>query len=194
MKTEIEPLKQRVEETFGQRVNSAGDFDRLRDSIYTRTGELFSATTLKRIWGYLNEDVTPRVHTLDVLSRYAGWKDWESFVLMPNVSIQSGPVGSSFIDVTESMSPGDSLVLAWLPNRQCELTYKGQGWFEIVSSCNTRLQASDMFQCLHIIDGEPLYLDHLTRDGKNLGVYVCGRNSGVRIIASGTAILDAAGK
>lgn len=180
MKSKLELLRHRVEETFGRSVTTSRNFDLLRESIYARTGVLLSATTLKRLWGYLDEDVTPRLHTLDTLSRYAGWKDWESFLSSVNAGIQSGPVGSSCIDVIADLQPGDTLMLTWLPDRECIMRHKGDGWFEIVSSLNTRLQAGDTFQCLHVIDSEPLYLDHLTRGGVGLGVYVCGRKTGVR--------------
>ena len=180
MKNKWELLKQHVEKTFGRSVTTSRHFDLLRESIRARTGVLFCATTLKRHWGYLDEDVVPRLHTLDTLSRYAGWKDWESFLSSGDAGIQSGLVGSSCIDVIADLQPGDTLLLTWLPDRECTTRYKGDGWFEIVAASNTRLQAGDTFQCLHVIDSEPLYLDHLTRDGIGLGVYVCGRETGVR--------------
>lgn len=73
-KTEIHYLIRRVETSFGKAVVTARHFDELRESINVRTGVLLSATTLKRLWGYLDEPVEPRQHTLDVLCRYAGWK------------------------------------------------------------------------------------------------------------------------
>ncbi|MDE7419280.1 MAG: hypothetical protein K2N35_03635, partial [Muribaculaceae bacterium] len=54
----LKDLRMRVEETYGKEVFTplqveARAADRLR-----RTGKLLSPTSLKRLWGYLNEDKT----------------------------------------------------------------------------------------------------------------------------------------
>lgn len=177
--TDIKRLKQKVEACFGQPVKTSRHFDLLCESILKRTGILLSATTLKRFWGYLDEHVEPRLHTLDTLSRYAGWSNWQAFEEYPKSDIESGPVGQACIDVRRQLRRSDTITLTWHPDRVCDIQYLGDGEFEIVSSVNTRLKAGDHFRCSHIISNEPLYLDHLVRNGIDLGVYVCGRKSGV---------------
>ena len=179
MKTEYKLLCQKVEICFGQPVITARHFQTLSDSIFERTGVLLSATTLKRLWGYLNEDVEPRRHTLDTLSRYAGWAGWEAFCKAGPADADSGPVGRRSLDVIQDLRPGDILDLSWQPDRLCRIRHLGHGEFEVLSSAGTRIAAGDHFRCTMIIEDEPLYLDHLTRGGDDLGVYVCGRKNGV---------------
>ena len=51
--------------------------------------------------------------------------------------------------------------------------------FRVIASENTRLKAGDTFECSLIIEGEPLYLDHLKQTGQLSISYVCGKLSGV---------------
>jgi hypothetical protein len=51
--------------------------------------------------------------------------------------------------------------------------------FRVIASENTRLKAGDTFECSLIIEGEPLYLDHLKQTGQQSISYVCGKLSGV---------------
>lgn len=180
MSDEIKALLQHVETCFGHEITTSRHFDALRFDIFKRTGTLLSPTTLKRLWGYLDEPVTPRVHTLDTLCRYAGWADWQTFLRAPQADAESGPVGRTCIDVKRQLHRGDTLALTWAPDRLCKILYLGNEEFQITDAQNTRLRADDRFRCSHIICDEPLYLNHLTRDSADLGTYVCGRKSGIR--------------
>lgn len=75
----IAQLRQKVEETFGQEIKTPKDFENLSQAVSDSTKTYISATTFKRMWGYLTEPVTPRKTTLDVLSQYVGYKDWNAF-------------------------------------------------------------------------------------------------------------------
>lgn len=181
MKTDnIDRLRRQAEACFGRPASTSRHFEELSESIFSRTGQLLSTSTLKRLWGYLDEPVTPRLHTLDTLSRYAGWPDWKEFSEAPNADPESGPIGRPHLDVRHDLRRGDRVRLSWAPDRVCEIWYLSDLEFEIFSARNTRLQAGDRFRCSSIISDAPLYLDHLTRQGDDLGVYVCGRRSGVR--------------
>ena len=64
----IEQLRLAVERKAGRKMQTNKDFDCLSDSVYDQTHAKISTTTLKRIWGYLSEGVTPRRYTLDQLA------------------------------------------------------------------------------------------------------------------------------
>lgn len=179
MTTDISRMRKAVEACFGSSLKSSRHFEALSDSIHERTGILLSPTTLKRVWGYLDENVNPRLHTLDTLCRYAGWNGWHDFTDNQHDDIESGPIDRPRLDVRRELKPGDAVVLTWKPERVCEVKFLGDDRFVVNSSKGTRLQPGDCFRCTSIIAGEPLYLDHLTRSGADLGVYVCGRNTGI---------------
>ena len=75
----IKQLRRVVERTLGRKMQTNKDFDCLADSIYEKTHAKISTTTLKRIWGYLSEGVTPRRYTLDQLARFIGYDDFDAF-------------------------------------------------------------------------------------------------------------------
>lgn len=175
----LQELCRRVEDTYGKPVKTANQFETLAISIQERTGTLFSATTLKRIWGYLNENVEPRISTLDVLARYCGWESFAAFVADDSRETESGNVGGKSLRADKDVRRGERVRLMWNPGRVCVIEYTGGGSWRVVSSEGTRLNPGDTFRCMLIVAGEPLYLDNLVHEGCKPGVYVCGRRSGV---------------
>ena len=159
------------------------DFEELRERIYERLHLMVSSTTLKRIWGYLNDNVQTRPGTLDILARYIGYqsfKDYANCNVQYQEEIQSSPVLSRKLNVQDELSVNDKLLLTWHPNRQCEIIYKGNLSFKVLSSCNTRIQVGDTFTCSLLIEGEPLYIDNLYQGNRPPIAYVCGKKSGIR--------------
>lgn len=76
---ELNYLLKKVEQRYGRRISTSTDFEALSVAIDHKTGELVSASTLKRLWGYVSMRPTPRISTLDILSRYLGTRDFQTF-------------------------------------------------------------------------------------------------------------------
>ena len=75
----IEQLREAIEKETGRKMKTPKDFDYLSEVIERQLHEHISSTTLKRMWGYLAEPVTPRVSTLDILSQFLGHAGWDTF-------------------------------------------------------------------------------------------------------------------
>ena len=75
----IANLRREIETAVNRRLATPKDFDVLREMIFSRLHILVSATTLKRIWGYIDDNVSTRRGTLDILARYLGYADFEAF-------------------------------------------------------------------------------------------------------------------
>lgn len=176
---ELKALCRSVETVANFAVSTPKEFESLSQAICDRTGVLLSPTTLKRLWGYLDERVTPRRSTLDVLSRFCGWSDYEHFLSGITPDIESGNVGSKVIRAGVDIRPGGRVRLFWNPSRVCEIEYLGDLDWKVVESEGTRLKPGDRFRCPLIVSGEPLYLDNLIKDGNHAGVYVCGSKNGI---------------
>lgn len=173
-----------VEKALGKGIHTPKDFDYLRECIYARLNVLVSSTTLKRVWGYLNEGVQTRQGTFDILAQFIGYPNYEDYT--NNVSsikdeIQSSPVMSRKLNVAEELTQGDKLRIIWQPNRTCEVTYLGNLTFSVSTSQNTRIKKGDIFECALFIEGEPLYIDNLQQDSFAPIAYVCGKKSGIRL-------------
>ena len=171
-----------IEKAVGKELRTPKDYDMLRMRIYERLHVMISTTTLKRIWGYLNEEVMTRKGSLDILAQFIGYKDFDDYTVNAKScsEAQSSPVMSRRLNVPEELKAGDRLPILWHPDRQCEVVYLGNLMFRVLSSCNTRLQPNNTFQCSLLIEGEPLYLDQLIQDCHPPVAYVCGKRSGIR--------------
>lgn len=55
------------------------DCKTLSDKIFKKNGNRISETTFKRIYGFAFSKYSPSLFTLDVLSRYCGYKSWAAF-------------------------------------------------------------------------------------------------------------------
>jgi len=176
-----EQLRSEIETALKKKLQTPKDFEFLRERIYARLHILVSRTTLMRIWGYVDEGVTPRKGTLDILAQFLGYQDWDGYCqnsLLPKEQ-QSSPVMSRRLSVAKELVEGERLRLTWNPERICDIEYLGNLQFGVTASVNTRLKVGDTFECSLIIEGEPLYLDNLRQDGHPPIAYVCGKKSGV---------------
>jgi hypothetical protein len=169
-----------IEKALHRKLKSPKDFDLLSQSIWDRLHEQVSSTTLKRIWGYLTDDIQPRESTLDILARFIGYQDWNSYQQQEAACLESQFVMSRHLNVDNTLNQGDRLRLTWQPARVCDVEYLGNQVFKVIASENTRLRAGDTFRCSLIVEGEPLYIDDLQQEGHPPVVYVCGKKSGVR--------------
>ncbi len=173
-------LCEAVEQSINKKMRTPKDFDFLRDQIYQKLNVLISSTTLKRIWGYLSEESTPRDSSLSVLARFAGYADYESFCNRQSDGERpSDSILGRCLHVTEELAVGDRVILRWNPLRVCVIEYLGSAQFIVLSSEMTRLQPGDTFFCATLIEGEPLYLDRLCQEGRPPVGYVCGKKGGI---------------
>ena len=180
-KKSTEQLRSDIETALKKRLCTPKDFDFLRERIYARLHVLVSRTTLMRIWGYVDEDVTPRKGTLDILTQFLGYPDWDGYSqlsLLPKEQ-QSNPVMGRRLSVAKTLKRGEMLRLTWQPDRVCDILYLGNLQFRVTASEHTRLTEGDTFECSLIIEGEPLYLDNLIQGNLPAVAYVCGKKSGV---------------
>ena len=172
-----------IEKAINKEIRTPKDFDELREQIFKRLNLMVSSTTLKRLWGYLNDDVQTRSGTLDILAQYIGYSNYQDYVDNKDKykeEIQSSPVISRKLNVQDNLKVNDKLLLTWHPNRQCEIIYIGNLSFKVLSSCNTRIFPGDTFTCSLFMEGEPLYIDNLRQRNRPPIAYVCGKISGIR--------------
>lgn len=73
-------LRKRIEAAVDCKMRTPKDFNFLSECIFGKLHKNISATTLKRIWGYVDAgDTMPRTATLDLLAQFVDHADWEAF-------------------------------------------------------------------------------------------------------------------
>lgn len=75
----IDKLKSEIEIRFGRKISYQKDCNILSSCILNHTKEYLSPATLRRVFGFLTTNSNPSRVTLDILSRYIGFNDWEDF-------------------------------------------------------------------------------------------------------------------
>ncbi|MBP5369225.1 MAG: hypothetical protein J6Z01_12320 [Bacteroidales bacterium] len=77
---DIDLLKEAVEQKFGAKILYAKDCSALSDTVFEATGNKISETTIKRLWNLVASVFNPSKYTLNSLSKYIGYDDWDDFV------------------------------------------------------------------------------------------------------------------
>ena len=177
-------LRQLVEESADHAIATSNDFIFLSGEIRGRLNENLSVSTLKRLWGYVDGYASVRQSALDILARFVGFPDWETFV-SDYCEVES--VQSSHSVVSESLfakdlNVGDNVEIRWNPNRRLLLNYLGDNMFTIKESENAKLKVGDRFLCQRFILNQPLFVDVLGNEGQT-AVFVMGNKGGLTKIA-----------
>jgi len=118
----IHRLQKAVEVTFGRPVRTPQDFDLLSQSIFDKLHERISSSTLKRLWGYVSSSAIPRESTLDLLSKFVGYANYEDFC--QGEKIADSPSASPSAINTDSPKP-----LSSVDGKSVSHNRKSRFWF-----------------------------------------------------------------
>jgi len=177
---ELKYLLAEVEKHYGRKVLTTTDFEALSVVVEHECGEMISASTLKRLWGYVTNNSVPRVSTLNVLCRYLGIRDFSEFCKKMKESAENDSVYFSTKTVCLSdLLAGTRLRIGWMPDRIVEITLQDSGRFHVDSSMNSRLLEGDEFEASSFMLGYPLFIPMVYRDGEALASYIAGQQHGL---------------
>lgn len=175
---EIEKLKITIEESLNRKIKTPKDFTFLTGAIWERTHETISTTTLKRLWGYVKGYDNTRDTTLDVLTRFMGYNNWEDFLSKIDGETNSATVLSPHVNAN-NLSVGDRVKVSWMPNRHCTFRYLGEKKFIVEKAQNSKLKVDDTFCCDFFILHEPLYLSNLIQNNNPPVDFAVGKKGGL---------------
>ena len=182
---ELKYLLSEVEKKYGRGVNTTTDFEALSVVIEHDINERLSSSTLKRLWGYVSNNSSPSLTTLNILSRYVGTRDFRAFCedLMKRDLQESGFFTTSFI-LTSGLEKGARLRIGWNPDRLVLLEYQGDFLFRVLQNLNSSLQEGDEFEASSFFLGYPLYIPRILRDGDYTPSYIAGSVNGLTTLES----------
>ena len=182
-KPEITELLAIVEREYNRGLQTSTDFEEFSYHCKQQTGEHISTSTLKRLWGYVNDNHMPRQHTLDILAKYIGHENFSQFCIWLK---SSTAYNSSFFTTKQLLSkelvPGQEIEIGWSPNRYLRLRYEGESEFLITQAIQSKLQEGDRFETASFLLGEPLFLPYILRDETRTSPFIAGRNGGLTFI------------
>ena len=177
---EIIALRKDIEQHLGLTLHTPTDFQLLIQRIWNEQHTILSLSTIKRLWGYIDSSARPRISTLNTLSQFLGYTDWNAYLAA--LELRSETESNLFKGEgisSKDLAINDLVQVSWLPNRQCTFRYLGCNRFEVLESIHAKLQVGDTFETIAFIIGKPMYLDHLQRQDGTKTSYVAGKKNGL---------------
>ena len=179
----ITELKQLTEQLVGHPLKTSKDFAELHAKMLESNGETLGTTTLKRIWNYIGGDNALRESTLDVLCRFVGYSDWNTFVsdCCGETDRETSKMVVTKTLRSEQLNVSDKLEIRWNPNRHLTLKYLGNSTFDVITAENSKINAGMKLRCERFTVGLPLYVDIL-HDGQPPVLFEAGKKGGLTMI------------
>lgn len=176
-------LRNLIEESMSRKFETPNDFECLATMINVRLNDSLSISTLKRIWGYIDGYSTIREKTLNVLSRFVGYSDYQTFVdeyCTCEDAVSSKRLFNQSLD-TADLSLYSHVEIQWNPDRLCYLQYLGNNKFQVILSRNSKLSEGDTFKCNAFYLNQPLILDEFVHENQPACKFVVGNRGGLTV-------------
>ncbi len=184
MQPYIKSLLTAVEQYHSRPIRTTVNFEALSITVEQQTSERISASTLKRLWGYVADKHEPRRYTLDVLSKYIGHRDFDSFCeWLASQNLSDSDFFSAKKILSTSLQQGVRIEIGWNPDRYIILECLGENRFRVESSENSQLDVGDEFSVAIFMLGYPLYIPMVVRGGVVLSSFVGGKRGGLTILS-----------
>ncbi|MBR1596757.1 MAG: hypothetical protein IJ665_08740 [Phocaeicola sp.] len=179
----IQKLKEEVENKYGKKLKTSTDFEKFSIFIGEIQKHTLSSSTLKRIWNYVNDKHQPSITSLDILSKFLGFKHFNHFCefYADNNSTSSGFIVSSQIR-SEDLCKGERIEIRWNLERIILLEYEDDCMYTVIEAENSMIQKGDKFKAISFIEGEPLYLPYIIRNKKHTAPFIAGKKDGLTSI------------
>lgn len=177
----IEKLREAVARKYGKRLSTSHDFINLSNEMSDCLRDTLGASTLKRIWDYIEPHRHARQSSLDVLARYVGYRDFST--LCQNIGASAADESGFFsarILYTKDVSEEQLIEIQWMPDRRITVKRSGDSSFVVVSSDNSRLLSGSVMSIPYLIEGRPMVSDVILPGHSVPMVYEAGRDGGIR--------------
>lgn len=155
----------------GLLLEQAKDISVLADKIFADTGRNIGVTTLKRLFGTINDSRKTNEYTLNTIAMYLGYATWQKYTETNSIDSVWNFSEDETYHVQE-LAIGANVCVEYL-NREVSFVVirrDGINVLEVVSVKNSSLQKGDILYVHKISVGKILQADKVIR-GKNIGNY-----------------------
>ena len=148
----------------------AKDFSVLAEDIFKKTGRSIGITTLKRLFGTIEDQRDAIGYTMNTIAIYLGYPSWKAYMGKNIFDSEWGFDDESFY--IHLLDPGDQLSVEYL-NRRVDFTvidHNGQRVLYVDSDQNSSLQPGDIVYVYLLRVGSIIEAEKVIR-GTNIGNY-----------------------
>lgn len=149
---EIEELRKAIEHHVSRQIKTPADFHFLAEKILEKTKVYISPTTLKRMWNYIDGYKCIRRSSLQILSQFLGYKEWEDFLqYLQNKNARQIPSLLWVSINSDNLVRGMSFELNWDIGHSIVVEYVENHIFQVVKSVQSKFQVGDKIHCTHLV-------------------------------------------
>ncbi len=169
-----------LEERVGYEIRYPSDCERLMYEIAQSTHQHIGVTTLKRLFGFIGDTLTPRMSTLDILANFIGYRSYNDLIRLidPDNEEEHAPI----LRLNAKNIGLDTCVNLFFNGDFLRVEHKEGVQFRVLQSTDTTLRADDRVQICSFRIGYPVYVRSLLRDGQPLRACVLAKVSGIERI------------
>ncbi len=178
-------IKALIEEKLGRKIRYPKDCDGLAKEISLSVGSRISASTVKRLFGFNSAGGSPSMYTLDIVSQYLGYIDYDDLQLNLESEEDSHFLNSDFLYLRSlDIEIGTVLEIGYAKCRKLELRFLGDCSFKVLNSEKRELRTNDALEIFLIWEKFPLCVSSVTRNGRNLGPFILEKKNGIDYIVT----------
>jgi hypothetical protein len=174
-------IKEKIEQKFNSPVRYSKDCENLANAISNETRSKISGSTIKRIFGIIPTNHTPSLYTLDVISKYLGYPNFDELINEFRAPIKSNNLLLKELIVSD-VNFEERLEVHYDKNHFIAFKRKDTCNFETLESNDKRLAVGDTFTFKQINLNYPLFIENLIRGEQAKGDAILGKIYGVRTI------------
>jgi hypothetical protein len=174
-------IRERLENKFGKEIRYSKDCEVFADEISEKTMKKISPSAIKRIFGLAKGTMEPRLYTMDVISIYLDYKNYDELLKELQHTILPEKEIIEQIRV-EELNLNDELIVFTEPSINLKLNYLGDCKFKGTEEVNSELRQNDIVLVNHILRDYPLFIKNVIRNGKHLGPLTAFKMAGVNSI------------
>lgn len=172
-------IKHLLSEHCCRELTTPNDCTVLALDIESKTGEHIGINTIKRLLGFIDDERESRTTTLNIIAHYLGYDNWDALMLLDNKKGNSDFNEPQTELNAAQLKLGSMIEITYQPNRRLVIKTLGGNIFTVVESENGKLHAGDTLSIDHIINGYPLLVSEVLRDGTSLGTFTAGIQQGI---------------
>ncbi len=159
-----------IKEKSNLMFDKSADFNALTDEISKETGRTIGLTTIKRLFGYIDDDRKTSQYTLNTLALYLGYSDWKEYSISKNLD-SDWNFDTDKVLIAEQTT-GTKIHVKYLDRIVTFVVseYDNQKVLRVEKAENSSLKVNDILLVNSLQVGKIIEADKVIR-GKNIGNY-----------------------
>jgi hypothetical protein len=174
-------VKEKIENKFNAPIRYSKDCDLLAVAISNETRSKISGSTIKRMFGIIPTKHSPSLYTLDVLSVYLGYANYDDLINEFRAHLEPLRMNLKELDSAE-IAPGYKFKVSYDKEFHFTIEMLENKNICISESNDSRWKIGDLIEFKRILVNYPLFIENYSRKGIPQGESIVGKILGVRTI------------